>query len=42
MKEIDNHRKISEKPPAMIPPLIQHLDYNNITDFGGKIILGMA
>ena len=28
--------------PTITPPLIQHLEYNGITDYGDQIILGTA
>ena len=42
MKEIDNLSRMLEQSPAMIPPLIQHLEYNGMSDYGDQIILGTA
>ena len=33
---------MSKQSPAMNPPLIQHLEYNGMTDYRNQIILGTA
>ena len=41
-KEIYHHNRMSEKSPAMTPPLIEHVEYNSMEDYGDKILLGTA
>ena len=42
MKETYHRIRMSEKSPAMTPPLIQHLEYNSMIDYGDQILLGTA
>eukprot|EP00957_Ditylum_brightwellii_P095200 7250606-Ditylum_brightwellii.AAC.1 len=40
VKEVANRSRMSEGTPPMISPLVDHLEYNSITNYADKILLG--
>ena len=42
MREIEQRIRISEKFLAMTLPLVNHLHFNGVTDYGNNILLGQA
>ena len=42
MIEIEQNSRMSGKPPAMIPPLVNHLHFDGMTDYGNNILIVQA
>ena len=40
MKEIDHRSRMLEQFPSMTPPIIHHLEYNGMADYGDQTLLG--
>ena len=41
MREIEKYSRIYEKNPAMITPLVNHLHFDGMTQYGNDILLGI-
>ena len=42
MKEIEQLSRMSEKYPAMTTPLVNHLHFDGMVEYGNTILLGQA